>query len=141
MSFMNQRLLCVFAAFPLLFGIQVESVSAQSDTAESVAGVYESTRPPEFPFPGTDTITLSKDGSFRFDMALSQGKMATFLGTWKYLEGKVLVVTTERLLEGKPHPPTNPDGWKPGHEMNMRIEGNKLFKSETSKQAFTKVSE
>lgn len=138
---MNQRLLCLAAILPLLFGIQVESASAELDTAESVVGVYESTRPPGFPFPGTDTITLSKDGSFRFDLALSQGKMATFLGTWTYSEGKVLVVTTERLLEGKPHPPTNPDGWKPGYEMNMRIEGNKLFKSETSKQPFIKVSE
>jgi hypothetical protein len=139
---MTKQLLFIAAAtLSFVFGVQVDCVATEAVTAESVAGVYESTRPPGFPFPGTDTITLSKDGSFRFDLALSRGKMATFLGTWTYSDGKVLVVTTERLLEGKPHPPTDPNGWKPGQEMNMRIEGNKLFKSATSKQPFTKVSE
>jgi len=138
---MTKLLFIAAAALSFVLCVQVNCVATEAVTAESVAGVYESTRPPGFPFPGTDTITLSKDGSFRFDLALSRGKMATFLGTWTYSDGKVLVVTTERLLEGKPHPPTDPNGWKPGQEMNMLIEGSKLFKSESSKQAFTKVSE
>lgn len=138
---MTKLLFIAAAALSFVLCVQVNCVATEAVTAESVAGVYESTRPPGFPFPGTDTITLSKDGSFRFDLALSRGKMATFLGTWTYSGGKVLVVTTERLLEGKPHPPTDPNGWKPGQEMNMLIEGSKLFKSESSKQAFTKVSE
>lgn len=138
---MTKLLFIAAATLSFVLCVQVNCVATEAVTAESVAGVYESTRPPGFPFPGTDTITLSKDGSFRFDLALSRGKMATFLGTWTYSDGKVLVVTTERLLEGKPHPPTDPNGWKLGQEMNMLIEGNKLFKSESSKQAFTKVSE
>ena len=138
---MTKLLFNAAATLSFVFGVQVNCAATEAVTAESVAGVYESTRAPGFPFPGTDTVTLSKDGSFRLDLALSRGKIATFLGTWTYSDRMVFVVTTERLLDGKPNPPTNPSGWKPGHEMNMPIKGNKLFRSETSDEPFTKVSE
>ena len=96
--------------------------------------------PPGFPYPGTDTITLSSDGNFRYDMSLSRGKMATFLGTWSFSNGAVIAVLNERLVEGKPYPPTDENGWKPGSTMNIHIIGDKLYKSKTSKEPFTKVS-
>lgn len=109
------------------------------NTAQSVIGTYKYTTPPGFPFPGTSTITLSSDGLFRYDMSLSRGKMAAFIGTWSFVDGKVIAILNERLLEGKPHPPTDPNGWKPGSEMNIYIVGDKLYKSKNSKEPFTKV--
>lgn len=73
-------------------------------------------------------------------MSLSRCKMAAFIGTWSIADGKVIAVTNERLLEGKPHPPTDRNGWKPCSEMNLYIVGDKLYKSKDSKEPFTKVT-
>ena len=102
-----------------------------------IAGVYKYKAPPDFPYPGTSTMTLSSDGKFRYDMSLSGGKMAAFLGTWSYFQDRVIAVTNERFLEGTPYPSTEESGWKAGHQMNLYIDGDKLRK-ENSKEYFYK---
>jgi hypothetical protein len=109
----------------------------KKDPKNFIAGVYKYTAPPDFAYPGTSTMTLSSDGKFRYDMSLSGGKMATFLGTWSYFRDRVIAVTNERFLEGTPYPSTDESGWKAGHQMNLYIDGDKLRK-ENSKEYFYK---
>lgn len=120
-----------------------EGTSAQTNTSStnviSAAGVYKCQTSPGFIYPGTDTITLSKNGTFRYDMSLSRGKMAAFVGTWSQSGNEVIAVLNERFLEGKPYPAADPNGWKPGSKMTMHVEGDKLFKSKVSNEPFTKV--
>jgi hypothetical protein len=74
---------------------------------QSFAGVYKYTLPPENLYPGTETIILSCDGAFRYNMALARGRSAAFLGTWSYSKNRVIAVTNERFVEGKPYPPSD----------------------------------
>jgi hypothetical protein len=128
--------LCVIA---LLCAATTHASEAISDK-QSVVGVYKFTTPPGFPYPGTDTITLSSDGHFRYDMSLSGGKMAAFIGTWSYSDGIVTAVTNERFVEGKPYPSTG-EGWKPGNLMTLYIKGDELRKNKTTDEKFMKVRE
>jgi hypothetical protein len=137
------KTLCILLLAVFACSANAETVADSTDSTNSAAtvvGVYEYTTPPGFPYPGTSTISLSSDQTFRCDMSLSQGKMAAFIGTWSYKDGKVIAVTNERLLEEKPYPSTDPNGWKPGHEMHLYIVGNKLYKSKNSEEPFIKVS-
>jgi len=126
------------------YDIATEALKRESTnvatSAQSVAGIYKFTMPPGFPYPGTDIITLSSDGTFKYDMTLSRGRRSAFLGTWSYSDNKVIAVTNERFVEGKPYPASDPNGWKPGNTMDLYITGDKLYKSKTSKEPFIKVT-
>jgi len=136
-----KKLVIVFFAFfsCAASGEAIADSATSAHSAQSVIGSYQYTMPPGFPFPGTNTITLSGDGTFRYDISLSRGKMAAFIGTWSFTNGMVIAVTNERFLEGKPYPPADPNGWKPGSEMHLYIVGDKLYKSKSSKEPFTKT--
>lgn len=133
------RYICVLFYSLYMFVANAQS-TINTTNSQTFVGIYRYTTPPGFPFPGTDTITLSSNGVFRYDMSLSGGKMAAFLGTWTSSNDKVIAITNERLLDGKPYPSTNINEWKPGNTMILYVIGDKLYKSKDSNEAFIKLS-